>query len=303
MPATSTVVFADLTGSTALFETLGNDKATQTITRLTLWIGQVCAQHQGRVVKNLGDGVFMVFQDSLQALLAVTEMQRVHHARIERWPEPTRMKLQIGVATGEVLEVDGDSYGDAVNVAARLSDLSGAEQIWATEATVDALPPGTGPRRRSLGPVAIRGKAEPQVIYRIEWQEELLSEFLTVPASLKHLATPAEPRQGSITLSRIDVSTTFDSSQMPVHLGRGEDVAFIVNDPRVSRRHSKIDWVNGAFVLTDVSSYGTWVRFSGSDTELALRRNACVLHGAGEIAMGAPFSDFTVSTVNFKLSG
>lgn len=122
-----------------------------------------------------------------------------------------------------------------------------------------------------------------------------------MPASLKHLVSPAEPRQGIITLSRIDVSTTFGSSQMPVYLGRGEDVAFIVNDPRVSRRHSKIDWVNGAFVLADVSSYGTWVRFAGSETGLALRRSACALHSDGEIAMGAPFSDFTVSTVNFSL--
>ena len=301
MAVISTVVFADLTGSTALFETLGSDKATQAITRLTHWIGQVCAQHQGRVVKNLGDGVIMVFPDSLQALLAATAMQRTHQARIARWPETTRMKLQMGVATGEVFEADGDCHGDAVNVAARLSDRSSPRHIFASEATVDALAPGTGPRRRSLGPVAIPGKAEPLVIYRIEWQEEPLPEPLTLPASLEHLATPTEPRQGAITLSHIDVCTTFNASQMPVHLGRGEDLAFVVNDPRVSRRHCKIDWAKGAFVLADVSSYGTWVRFAGSDTELALHRNACVLHGKGEIAVGAPFSDFTVSTVNFSL--
>jgi len=99
------------------------------------------------------------------------------------------------------------------------------------------------------------------------------------------------------------VQATFAASPLPIYLGRGDDAAFAVNDPRVSRLHAKITWTNGAFLLTDISTYGTWLRFAGSDAELALRRNACALHSDGEIAMGAPFSDFTVPTVNFKLSG
>jgi len=303
MPAISTVVFADLTGSTAMFETQGNARATQTITALTQWIGEVCAEHHGRVVKVLGDGVLALFSDSQLALEAVTELQRVHHARMERAPGKASLKLQIGVATGEVLEVDGNCYGDPVNTAARLSDLSGGGQIWATEATVDALPGGSGPGRRSLGPVAIRGKSEPQVIYQIEWQDELPSELLTVPAGLQYLATSAGPQPGTITLSWLDVQATFAASPLPIYLGRGDDAAFAVNDPRVSRLHAKITWTNGAFLLTDISTYGTWLRFAGSETELALRRSACALHSDGEIALGAPFSDFTVPTVNFRLSG
>lgn len=77
----------------------------------------------------------------------------------------------------------------------------------------------------------------------------------------------------------------------------------MVNDQRVSRLHAKIEWRDNHFVLSDLSSYGTWVKFAGSDTELALRRGECVLHGNGDIALGAPFSDFTVPTVSFNLSG
>lgn len=303
MPANATVVFADLTGSTAMFEMQGNAKATQTITGLTQWMGEVFAEHQGRVVKFLGDGVLAVFADSLQALEAVTDLQRTYHLRSEGERDKTPMQLRIGVATGEVLEVDGDCYGDAVTLAARLSDLSGAEQIWATASTVGALPGGSGPRRRSLGPVAIRGKSEPQVVYQIEWQEDLPSEFLTIPGSLQYVAPQAGAQQASITLSWLDVQASFVASPLPIYLGRGDDAAFAVNDPRVSRLHAKITWHNGAFLLTDLSSYGTWLRFAGSETELALRRSACALHSDGEIAMGATFSDFTVPTVNFRLSG
>ena len=100
MTALTTVVFADLTGSTGVFESLGNEKATQVITRLTGWIGQVCLQHEGRVIKNLGDGVLVLFADGAHALAAVIELQRKHHQRIQQWPAALRMKLQVGVAAG-----------------------------------------------------------------------------------------------------------------------------------------------------------------------------------------------------------
>lgn len=116
MGAYSTVVFADLTGSTRVFEAMGNARATDTVTRLTQWIAGVCEAHGGRVVKMLGDGVLAIFTGGHQATQAVLELQRNHQKRLQAWPAPLRMDLQIG-ASGDVLEVDGDCYGDAVNLA------------------------------------------------------------------------------------------------------------------------------------------------------------------------------------------
>lgn len=302
MGATTTVVFADLTGSTGVFEALGNAKATETVTRLTNWIGQVCESHGGRVVKTLGDGVLAVFPDGPSAVDAVVELQRNHQKRIVNWPPRLRMRLQVGVACGEIVEVEGDCYGDAVNVASRLSDLSGADQIWVTDTVVDQLPRGTGVRYRGLGAVNIRGKQEARVLFRIEWQDEVMSDFFTAPASLEQLPARGEAQSGQIELAWLDVNGKFRSSELPIRLGRVSDADFIVNDQRVSRVHAKIEWRNGTFVLVDASSYGTWVRFNGSETELPLRREECVLHGEGEIALGAPFSDFSVPTVSFRLS-
>ena len=95
-----------------------------------------------------------------------------------------------------------------------------------------------------------------------------------------------------------DAEASFSSTQLPIHIGRAAQAQFVVNDPRVSRLHTKIIWRAGKFYLEDVSSYGTWVRFSGGDAVLALRRQECVLLAAGEIALGAPFEDFTVPTVS-----
>lgn len=299
-----TVVFADLTSSTGVFEALGNAKATQAITRLTDWLGKVCVARGGKVVKNLGDGVLMVFAHSTEAVEAVTEMQRTHTERIKTWPDNLRMHLQIGLAQGEVIEQAGDFFGDAVNLASRLSDLSGPDQILASETVIRQLAADTLVRFRRLGAMAIRGRIENCMVYRVEWQNEVPSDFFTVPAGLgTSPETSSAPQIGTITLSWLDVEATFTSTELPVHLGRVAEAQFVVTDPRVSRLHARLTWREGKFYLEDVSSYGTWVQFAGGEAIVALRRQECLLLGDGEIALGAPFEDFSVPTVSFKFSG
>ena len=304
MGSQTTVVFADLTGSTRVFEAIGNARATETVTRLIQWIGGVCETHGGRVVKSLGDGVFAVFTDGSAATSAVLELQRNHHKRLQTWPAPLRMELQIGVASGEVVEVDGDCYGDAVNLASRLSDLAGPSQIWVTETVIDQLA-GLDARHRNLGPINIRGKNEMPVVYRVDWQDEV-SEFLTMPATLVPPPRIPDSTFGQIELSWLDVRTLFRAAELPIHLGRVDEAQFVVNDPRVSRLHARIEARNGSCVLVDVSTYGTWVRFhgtAGASGEIALRREECVLHGSGEIGLGAPLSDFSAPTISFNTTG
>jgi adenylate cyclase len=303
MSATTTVVFADLTGSTGVFETLGNEAATQVVTGLTQWIGETCRLHGGRVVKTLGDGVLALFPHPDGAVEATVQMQREHARRqVQRGPAH-RMQLQVGLACGEIVEVDGDCYGDPVNVASRLSDLSGARQIWATAEVVDQLqsqPAGT--RLHSLGLVPIRGKAQEHSLYRIEWQEDTSTDMMTLPGFT--VRSPAAQRaggEGRIELRFLDQVQDFGSNDLPVHMGRAREAEFVVQDPRVSRLHASITWSNNTFVLADLSSFGTCVRFAGAPTELRLRRDQCVLHDSGEIALGADFGDWSVPTIQFAL--
>lgn len=298
-----TVVFADLTGSTGVFESLGNAKATQAITRLTQWIGEVCKSHRGHVVKYLGDGVLILFKESKNAIEAATELQQVHHNRIRKWPEPLKMRLQIGMARGGVVEHDADCYGDAVNVASRLSDLSGPDQILASDTVIQQLPDNSIVRSRCMGEIPIRGRTESCLVHRIEWQTEVLSEVFTIPASLMSLPrgqSVIEP--AFIVLSWLDINIRFSSAELPIFLGRDTSAQFVVQDPRVSRKHAQIEWRDGKFYLEDISSYGTWVRFSDSSITIALRRQECVLLQDGEMALGASFEDFTVPTVLFSFS-
>lgn len=297
-----TVVFADLTGSTGVFEKLGNVKAAQAINRLTQWIGQVCEKHSGHVVKYLGDGVLILFKESRDAVAAASELQKIHYDRIHHWPLSLKMRLQIGMARGDVVEQDGDCYGDAVNVASRLSDLSGSEQILVTESVVQQLPGTFALRSRCLGPMVIRGRTQSCIVHRVEWQDEVLSEVFTMPAGL----TPSflnknDINPASIELSWLDLNARFAAAELPVYLGRDMDAQFVVQDPRVSRRHAMIEQRAGTFYLKDISSYGTWVRFSNGKSIIPLRRQDCALLRTGEIALGASFEDFTVPSVAFTL--
>ncbi len=304
MGAQSTVVFTDLFGSTGAFEALGNARATEAVTQITTWIAQVVESHGGRVVKMLGDGVLALFGDNPSAIRAVVEMQRDHQKRMIQIPLPKRMPIRIGVATGDVEIVDGDCYGDAVNVAARLSDLSGPHQIWVNSAALDGTDEADGVRFRILGPISIRGRAEPCTVYQVEWQEDVASDFLTMQADLDPAldAGGADVLGGQIELTWMDVKKTFKAFDLPIHVGRVRQAEFVVNDPRVSRTHARIDWRNGSVLLVDVSSYGCWVRFAGGGSDLLLRREECVLHGRGDIALGSSFADLSAPTVSFSVS-
>jgi adenylate cyclase len=304
MGVQTTVVFTDLHGSTAVFEALGNALATEAVTQITAWIGQQCVLRGGRIVKTLGDGVLVMFPDGEHAVNAVVELQRAHSKRMMRSPMEQRMPMRIGVASGEVEMVAGDCYGDAVNVAARLCDLCGPYQIWANAASLVGVHEATGMAFRILGPINIRGRAEPCNVYQIEWHEDIASDFLTMQADFDPRdASPDRDALGrEIELTWMGETKRFKSFEMPIQLGRVRDADFVVNDPRVSRIHARLEWRNGSVVFVDASSYGSWVRFLGAaGSDVLLRREECVLHGKGELALGASFSDPSVPTVAFSI--
>ncbi|MBP3981588.1 MULTISPECIES: adenylate/guanylate cyclase domain-containing protein [unclassified Acidovorax] len=303
MSVLSTVVFADISGSASLYETLGNERATDAVTQVTHWIGGTIAAHHGRIVKNLGDGVLGIFGDAASAVSAAAAMLRGHQERVSRWPLPLRMGIRVGVASGEVVDVDGDCYGDAVNVASRLCERAGPAEIWATETAV--LLSGVAPSvwYRKLGMMEIRGKAGMQMLYQVEWRENEEPDSLTMQATLASNFAPVDSILGQIQFSWHGIDLSFTSTDVPVHIGRATDARLCINDPRVSRLHARIDWRNSGFVLTDMSSFGTWVRFEGSDVPVQLRRDACILHGIGEMALGVSFADSSAPVVKFQVAG
>jgi class 3 adenylate cyclase len=304
MSVHATVVFTDLFGSTSVYEALGNAQATQAVTQVTNWIATIIGAHDGRVVKLLGDGVLALFWNNRSAINAVVEIQRKHQERMARLAVAHRLPIRIGVACGDVEIVKEDCYGDAVNVAARLSDLSGANQIWVNSAALEGINEAEGVRFRVLGPISIRGRAEPCTVHQVDWEEDAASSLLTMQSDMIPLFDPTEVDTlgGQIELIWVDTKKSFKSFDLPIHIGRLRQAEFVVDDPRVSRTHARIDCRNGSMILVDLSSYGCWLRFAGDGSDLLLRREECVLHGQGEISLGSSFADVSAPTLRFAVS-
>lgn len=286
-----TVLFVDLAGSTALFEALGNLCATREITQLTQQMGDVVQAHGGRVVKKLGDGLLGVFTQAAPAVAAAGALQCQHLKGSAPWPHPQSVGLRVGVASGNLVQVDGDIYGDAVNVAARLCERAGIGEIWITDATAVDAGAVPGIRWRALGDFDIRGKSERQQVYLAEWSPEQAPEALTLRATFSAMA-PFNAQDGhSIQLWWQGQCLQFSPSDLPLYVGRSADADICLDDARVSRLQLRLEWHDGSCQLTDLSSYGTWLRFDGSADERRLHRESCLLHGAGEMALGMRWAE------------
>jgi adenylate cyclase len=304
MGVKTTVVFTDLTGSTSVFETLGNAKATQKVTQLTRWICSRFNSRGGKVIKTLGDGVLAVFADGATAIDAAVELQRAHQKQLLQEPENERLPIRVGIASGEVEIVDGDCFGDAVNIASRLSDLAGPHEIWVNSTELDYSLRPNGVRFRQLGPIQVRGRVEPCTVYQANWHEDEPTDFLTMPGNIEVMdhSVKGDYLGRIIEFIWLDQRKTFKSFELPIQIGRTRQCEFFIDDPRVSRTHSRVEWRNGSILLVDVSSFGTWVRFEGSGSDVLLRREDCVLHGKGEIALGTSFADFGSPTLKFNVA-
>ena len=299
-----TVLFADLRGSTSMYETLGNADATAVVTQSVALLARIVTNHHGRVVKTLGDGLMAMFTDAASAVGAADEM----HESLERIGAPgdgglaaharaVPLKLQVGLACGEVIEMSGDVFGDAVNVAARLIDHAGDNETLVTSNVLDGLAEAEAERFRSLDRMQLRGRVEPVHVYLLE----ALRRFGdTAATAFGDIAAPSPEPEG-IRLIWLDLNRVYAGTSLPLVLGRSPQATYIIDDTRVSRSHARIAWHGGTFQLTDLSYNGTYVRFDHDPEVISLRRGSCTLHGSGVIGLGAPPSDAASPSVRFEI--
>jgi class 3 adenylate cyclase/tetratricopeptide (TPR) repeat protein len=174
---TVTVLFCDVSGSTAMGERLDPESMRRVIARYFDVMREAIERHGGTVEKFIGDAVMAVFgipvvheDDALRAVRAATDMReslaRLNDELERDWG--VRIDSRIGVNTGEVVTGEGDSLatGDAVNVAARLEQgaapgetLLGESTHRLVRAAITAQP---------VKPLAAKGKSEPVAAFRLE---------------------------------------------------------------------------------------------------------------------------------------
>lgn len=287
-----TILFADVSGSTKLFETRGDVRARGIIAAVLKSLGDVAQHHGGRVVKTIGDEVMCTFPGALQGLLASTDMQRCVKS------EPSfvieNVGIRIGLHHGEALVEEGDVFGDAVNVAARMAALAKRDQITATASTALGITNAAGLRVRSIGTARVAGKLLPIEIVDVMWQEDV-SHVTTVQRVVQFANAPTERMR--LVLKYRDREFVLDELADPFTLGREPGHSLTVDADWVSRDHAMIEWKRGHFVFTDRSTNGSWVGIGNE--EVFVHRDAFHLRRNGTISLGQAAATGAADLVQF----
>jgi len=137
---TVTVMFTDVEGSTQMLSSRGFTLSHEIMKAYESIIEQKITEHAGRRIKGLGDGVMVSFGSSRHAVECAIDIQRAISEYSKQNPE-RRLRIRIGINTGEVVEEAGDIFGAAVNVAARVAGKAKGGEILVSEVVRELVGP------------------------------------------------------------------------------------------------------------------------------------------------------------------
>jgi len=271
------VMFADVSGSTKLYETEGDAVAHAAIEKCINVMKAKTTAAKGRVIKTIGDEVMAAFPTADAAADAAIEIQ----TGIAELPMVGRTKIgvRIGFNFGPIVERDGDVFGDAVNLAARLSHVAARDQIITAHDTVMKMSPMLKANTRGITTIQVKGKNEEIQVFELMWQQ---SEDMTTLASHKSIY---KPKNAKLRIKAQSGEVMLSAERPSLALGRDASADMVVRERMASRAHGKIERRLDKFILTDHSANGTFITVEG-DKEVILRREEFTLRGHGWIAFG-----------------
>lgn len=288
------VLFADVAGSTQLYERLGDAEALRAVERCLNRVDRVVAGYKGRVIKTIGDEIMAVFDTAEEGMQAACDMQQ----RVEDLPPISGIKLaiRIGYHFGPAIEDKSDVFGDTVNVAARMTALAKGGQIITTGEAIDALPLLLRQSSREIDAIAIKGKSDVVRVCEVLWQE---GDDLTMKSAS---IVPTAPPPLRLKLRHGNKEITLDAVHPTATLGRDLASDVVIRDPRASRGHGRVELRRDKFMLVDQSTNGTYVTFQG-EAEFVLKREETILRGRGRVSFGHAWVDDKTEVLEFEIIG
>ena len=169
----TTIVAMDVVGYSRLMEL---DEA-GTLERLkdirATIIDPAVARNDGRTVKLMGDGALLEFGSVVGALQSAVDIQRNLAARNGSADFKNSLHLRVGIHLGDIIVENGDIYGDAVNVAARLESIAEPGGIVLSKQVHDHIGANVPVRFVSLGEQSVKNISRPIHAYHVEWSTEI----------------------------------------------------------------------------------------------------------------------------------
>ena len=271
------VLFADISGSTSIYEQLGDAVAVELIQGLLASMEEEVLMHKGEVIKSIGDELLCTFTDVVSALAAATAMHQ--QAGAVSGPGGRALALRIGMHFGATIKDRGDIFGDAVIVASRVVEMARPGQILITEECFARVPLLGRSRIRAVDKITVRGRSVEVTVMEVLWERGRMVTTIVPPIQ----RPPTETARMQIDYRGRTFTIAQQSNLMLI--GRDASCQIVVSGAKTSRQHAALEWRRGKFVLEDRSTNGSFVLPDGGQL-IHLRREELVLTGSGLIGFG-----------------
>ncbi len=287
------IMFADIAGSTRLYNQLGDDKAEFLISTRLAIMCSITSNNNGRVIKKIGDEIMCQFSSAEDAALAATEM----HVKKVTSDDSEPLNIRIGLHFGNIIEKDNDIFGDAVNIAARMAAIAKTNQSITTESFVNLLSSDTKSRTRLFDSARVKGIDKEIKIYQLLWEEGNVTTFATA----QHIQ--------QISKANVSIVLKFNGEERfytdndistAVSIGRDESCDLTIDATFASRSHANLEFRRGKFVLLDHSTNGTYVKLNDQD-DIFIRREELPLIGEGYISLGEDYKKENTTNIYFSV--
>jgi len=290
------ILFADVVGSTRLFEVMGDLRARGMVGTCIDVMRTATEQFNGTVIKTIGDEVMATFPSADDALNAAGQMQRQISAHPDLKVDGQTVAIRVGCHFGPVVLENRDGFGASVHTANRMTSQAKAGQVITTAATVERLSPEWRASVRQIDVAQIRGQGGEVALYEVLWQTEDVTSMLPAIA----LTSRDQKRRLRLRLSVQEREFLIDDQHPQAVIGRSEDSDLVVRGNLISRLHARIDFHRNRFMLTDQSTNGTFVQPDAQE-EAFVRRDSIQLKGTGRIGLGRVPEADSPQTIHYAL--
>jgi class 3 adenylate cyclase len=283
------ILFADVVGSTQLYDKFGDTKASETVARCLDVMKEATDAFNGTVIKTIGDEVMSTFPTVDEAMGAAAQMQQ----RISSGDDEIQVSIRVGCHFGPVVQEQNDIFGAAVHTANRMTSQAKSKQIIISGSTVERLGPEWQAQTRQIDVATVRGRLDEVALFEVLWQpDEATSMLPTIDwDSKKKNAT-------KITLTFRDQVIVVDDKRKGINMGRADDNDLVVKGNLISRIHARVEMRRGRFILIDQSTNGTFLE-NAQGEETFIRRDSTELTGEGIIGLGRVAKPGTPLAVHF----
>jgi adenylate cyclase len=274
--ARAAILLADISGSTPLYEAVGDTQAQRLISEELTRLQTAITGEGGVCIRQKGDDVLGCFTEPRRAFRAVRAMlsRPVDHA----------LRIHGGLHYGPILRADGDIFGEAVNLTARLAALANADEALFSKSFVDQLPRREAACLRPLDRIRLKGVSSPIEVYSFVADDPALQTQIPVRAAEARAALESRSPATAVTvvLAHDGASRQCGETESML-IGRSDECDIVLSRPWISRKHAMVTVRDGKAILADRSSSGTYVTIAGGH-ELLLRRETILLTGNGVIS-------------------